>query len=295
MDQCISCLTVTKGRLALLRESIACYRLQTYPNKELLVVTDAEPGVLAALEEYIGGLNTPDVRIAVVNEPGCSLGRLRNISVALASGPIVCQWDDDDLFHPDRLTLQYTSMCAAHADACFLTEQLQLFTANQRLYWCRWDRSRDPSSWPPCIPGTLMAKKALLSKYQETGPASRLGEDTALLSQLNKEIRLVTLQGYAWLYIRRSHGQNSWNEEHHRNIVRATGLTAKEVAAQGQQMLAELSKYPALRQAMSICGYDGSLAIKYEPESSAVATNDRPVAWSTTPRRIGQTSGGGVG
>ena len=48
-------------------------------------------------------------------EPGLSLGELRNRSVELAQGHLVCQWDDDDRSHPMRLSVQVAALIEADA------------------------------------------------------------------------------------------------------------------------------------------------------------------------------------
>ena len=58
---------------------------------------------------------------------GLTLGELRNFSVQLARYPLVCQWDDDDLYHPRRLETQFAYLKIHCADFCFLTDQLHFF------------------------------------------------------------------------------------------------------------------------------------------------------------------------
>jgi hypothetical protein len=43
-------------------------------------------------------------------EPGATLGTLRGLSLDVATGEIVCQWDDDDCHHPDRILHQVQQM-----------------------------------------------------------------------------------------------------------------------------------------------------------------------------------------
>ena len=101
----ISCLMVTRDRLALAQRAIRCFGDQTYPERELIIVSEGERDYRTALERYIDQHAIERARV-VPAEPGATLGELRNRTLDEAAGPIVCQWDDDDLSHPNRLAEQ---------------------------------------------------------------------------------------------------------------------------------------------------------------------------------------------
>ena len=86
---------VTRGGLAPARFAIECYQQQTYANRELVIVSDTVSDALAAHIDRLG-----DASIRIITTPPAPLGTLRNISVKAAHGPIIAQWDDDDLYHP---------------------------------------------------------------------------------------------------------------------------------------------------------------------------------------------------
>ena len=131
----VSCLMVTlpaPGRFAYACASIDAFCRQTYAHTELLVVIDggtANGGTALGrqrLKEHIASLNRPNIRIF---EPDgeLSLGALRNMSVENAAGEILCQWDDDDLHHPERLQHQVEALLRGGYDALFLQEVMQYF------------------------------------------------------------------------------------------------------------------------------------------------------------------------
>ncbi len=62
----ISCLTVTYGRLALLKQSIRSFCDQTYPNKELWIVTDGEARYQRAIEDHVRCLGRDDIKLALL-------------------------------------------------------------------------------------------------------------------------------------------------------------------------------------------------------------------------------------
>jgi len=86
----VSCLTATHGRFSVLREALACFHLQDYENRELVILNNHSMPITCDL---------PKVR--VYNEPGYStLGHCRNRLLELARGELIRTWDDDDLYLP---------------------------------------------------------------------------------------------------------------------------------------------------------------------------------------------------
>jgi glycosyltransferase involved in cell wall biosynthesis len=91
---------VTGDRLTLAKRAVRSFAEQTYPNRELVVVTDGPQRVRDALERYVAALGLEDsVRFVYPQGDGLTLGRLRNLSLDAAGGDFVCQWDDDDYNH----------------------------------------------------------------------------------------------------------------------------------------------------------------------------------------------------
>ena len=178
----LSCLTVTVGRLTLLKRAVRCYCDQTYRNRELVIVTDADGRRRQAIEEYLSSLERPDIRFIPV-EGVRSLGALRNIALESAGGEIVCQWDDDDLYHPQRLEKQAAPLIAQGEGACLLTDQLHFFEAERALFWVDWTAGGRVQAIWQLIPGSLMMYKQRF-RYPETGSEAKRGEDSALLEAL---------------------------------------------------------------------------------------------------------------
>ena len=99
----VSCLMVTRDRYPFARLAIEAFRRQTHAERELVVVQD---GTDTRLVEEIKQADDPTIRAFRAPAVGLSLGALRNLAVAAARGPFVCQWDDDDLYDPDRIAAQ---------------------------------------------------------------------------------------------------------------------------------------------------------------------------------------------
>jgi glycosyltransferase involved in cell wall biosynthesis len=99
----VSCVMVTRGDTRLISSSLHSFNMQSYRNKELVIVS-----LNAHVAKFISDMCLDNVRFINV-ENQCSLGELRNIAISSAAGEIICQWDDDDLYDKDRLRIQTSS------------------------------------------------------------------------------------------------------------------------------------------------------------------------------------------
>jgi glycosyltransferase involved in cell wall biosynthesis len=100
----VSVIMPTRGRPELVRESIAAVVAQTYPGEiECLVVHDQETP-----DAELDQMGTPRHRVRTMandtHSPG--LAGARNTGLDSASGQIIATCDDDDVWHPDKLTRQ---------------------------------------------------------------------------------------------------------------------------------------------------------------------------------------------
>jgi glycosyltransferase involved in cell wall biosynthesis len=208
------------GRLAGLKRSLAGYLGQTHGRRELVVVVNGgEADAAAAIEAHVASLGRDDIRI-VAPAGTLSLGALRNISLDAARGEVVCQWDDDDLHHPERLARQLTALAGSGGEGVCLQEVMQFFPAERGLYCTNW-RATEATAFP----GTLMAWASAPIRYPETGAAARLGEDLEVARAMQRRGGFAVLAGAAHLYVYVSHGGNSWNAEHHRMLAASLGLS----------------------------------------------------------------------
>jgi glycosyltransferase involved in cell wall biosynthesis len=219
----ISCLMVTlpvPGRLAGLKRSLAAYLGQTYAPRELvLVVNGGVPEATIAIKAHVARLEREDIRI--VEPPGTlPLGVLRNLSKGAARGQVICQWDDDDLNHPVRLERQLAALVQSKAEGICLQEAMQFFPAERRLYCTNW-RATEARA----VPGTLMCQAGSPIVYPESGPRARLGEDLDVVLQLQGRGGYRVLEGAPHLYVYVSHGENSWDQGHHRMLADRLGLS----------------------------------------------------------------------
>jgi glycosyltransferase involved in cell wall biosynthesis len=209
----ISCLTVTQlQRLHLLRRCLWSYSRQTVDSslRELLLVHHDGHEATRAIQKLLTEF-TIDARIFDV--PRAPLGKLRNISIENASGELLCQWDDDDIYHPNRLFVQSLPFVEDSCIATALSTQLLWFCEKGDLYIRR--GSKDG------IRGTVMFRNGLGLQYD---PTMSRGEDSRLMQDLLAygPSSVHPIDDHPELYVRTYHGLNTWEFEHyHKHTQRA--------------------------------------------------------------------------
>jgi glycosyltransferase involved in cell wall biosynthesis len=98
----ITCLCLTRNRREWIPKAIANFLAQTYPNKELLILSDGEP---------VHDLIPRDERIRHIPiEKSFCIGKKRNFGIPQAQGEIIAHWDDDDWSAPERLSRQVSHL-----------------------------------------------------------------------------------------------------------------------------------------------------------------------------------------
>jgi glycosyltransferase involved in cell wall biosynthesis len=231
----ISALMVTQpARLALARCAIGDFLAQTYAARELVIVHDGDSAHDTAL---LHGL-PETVPVRVHRAPsGSTLGALRNLSVDAARGTFVCQWDDDDRYHPQRLALQSDALSAADANFCFLSDQLHWFPARGEMFWDDWNREPYPFN---VVQGTLFARRECMPRYR----AIARGEDTSLLIEIfRRGDPIARVRDNGWCYVYVYHGANVFAAEHHHAISQTKRLRIAALMQREQRLRERLSEY----------------------------------------------------
>jgi glycosyltransferase involved in cell wall biosynthesis len=218
----ISCLMVSRGNIFPARLAIACYSRQTYPNRELVIVS-AQPN--SPLSEFVTNFGDPSIRY--IESPAVPLGELRNRSVAEARGSLLCTWDDDDLYHPRRLELQALDL-AADAAAHFLSRVL-IWWPERRLLGISGARP-----WE----NTMLVRREALPQY----PSLPMREDTHVVSEIESRHRIVG-SNLPELYCYVIHSRNTCDSAHFENIFEDADWVYPDYDAE----LARLSAHYPLR------------------------------------------------
>jgi len=195
---------VSKGKLHPAKWAIDSFLKQTYDQKELIIVVD-DPG--SKVIRHVQALRANNIRLYVLDGPRRPLGVLRNISVALANGPVVCQWDDDDLYHPERLAVSFRALTESQREAVLLSR------------WTVWipDSEILVRSYERPWEGSMMAHKRALPPY----PALSMHEDKQLVDQMMLA-KSVALFEHEHLYVYVYHGDNSFPRPHFVAIANAS-------------------------------------------------------------------------
>jgi len=195
----ISCICVTRGKPSLLMRAVECFETQTHKHKELIVVFEDDDYITREACKRVSKLFIKMVEIGA--SPKRTLGALRNIAIAEASGEFVCQWDDDDWYHCRRLEIQLKAIRQTGFPGCFLARWLvfdtvcqKSFISNQRI----WE-------------GSILCRKDVI--IQKPYPDLVKGEDTEVLEYLYANDYLIGLDDPS-LYIYVYHGRNTFGREH---------------------------------------------------------------------------------
>jgi glycosyltransferase involved in cell wall biosynthesis len=261
---------VSNGRFEQFKRSFASFCAQDYPDKELVIVLDYGDDYDPRVKQYrqhIADSGRSDVRVVCV-EKRAPLGALRNISVDGASGSLVCQWDEDDLSHPRRLTTQIGAMLTARAEVSFLADHFHWFDDSRQLYWSNWLRSGNHIGHP----GTLLGYKAALPKYDER---LRIQEDSALLRDIvGRRTHIALLCNVGHLYMYTYDGSNAFARKHHETLAKALGLEAATMRERLTLIKSVVEIY-GITQPFSVLDNLGTTIIASgEPETSDEARTD---------------------
>lgn len=260
----ISCLTVTQpGRLEELAHSVRCFARQTHPERELVVVHDGGQAFDREVRDLLEPFATERIHLQQAAS-GTSLGALRNLSVEHARGELVCQWDDDDLYHPGRLAAQRDRLVETGAEFCFLTDQLHWFRNTEEFFWDDWN----VEPWPMnLIQGTLLGRRALMPAY----PDFTRGEDTPVLQDLfRRGAKLTGLAGRGYLYIYTYSGKNAWDLAHHGAISRWKRLRRGQLEARRDSLIRHLNDYELRLPVARFPHDEGELVVDLESSRDSV-------------------------
>lgn len=205
----ISCICITRNRPLLLYKAIDCFVNQSYPNKELIVLYESDdiltPEILKKCK-YLAGIIIYCVERSIHKK----LGFLRNLAIKKASGQYICQWDDDDWFHSDRLMIQYQYLQLNSQPCCVLTEWT-IFNEKTRQAYKSLRRN-----WE----GSLLAESSQFDVFQYYN--LRRGEDTPLIQAISNQNLLAEINEKPWLYIYRHHTKNTFGNRHFNNLYKGS-------------------------------------------------------------------------
>jgi hypothetical protein len=177
-----------RERYAMARVSIECFKSQSYPNKNLLIVNHGEESLATA---------DPRIReLRIQKSRWHTVGDLRNLALEHATGDFIINWDDDDWHHPRRMEVQMQAR--AEDTAVLLRTRIHhnLITGCSRY-----------AEYPKGAEATILHPRQAPHRY----PSLLRGSDSVFAQQFR--VRLPIDNDPA-LHIRFFHGRNLWDAEH---------------------------------------------------------------------------------
>ena len=209
----VSCLMLSRDRLLLADRAIRAFAAQSYPNRELVVVSQGTAAYRRALENAFRRHGVAGVKLVTADEK-MTIGELRNLAMEAASGEILCQWDDDDYSHRDRVLMQAEALLAAGAHACYLTSFLQYLEPLGVLYLNDWTMDGRNARPHRLFEPSLMLRQGERFRF----PAMNRAEDTAMRDALCESVQVAELMA-PHLYVYQFHGRNVTDTHHHRRLA----------------------------------------------------------------------------
>jgi glycosyltransferase involved in cell wall biosynthesis len=209
----ISCLMVTKSSyMDIINRAIYSYITQTYENKELIIITDCDLNNLKKLTNLLEKYEKENIKLVYLKtNKKPTVGELRNQSILNASGEYCIQWDDDDLYHKDRIQEQYNALITSGCDYCILKDFMNYFYESHYLTQNKWFNDNMEG-----LPPSILFKKNIEFKY----PDIQFSEDIEIFRYL--DLKKHSLLNMPHLYIYTYHGTNAFSYRHHLEISNNT-------------------------------------------------------------------------
>lgn len=206
----VSCLIVTADRKPLLRRSLRSFRRQTHRNRELVVVDNGREPV----EDLLADLPGDRVRYVRMDpSEDHILGDLRNISLEHATGDYLMCWDDDDWFHPDRISIQLAALDEGYDACCLMGNLFHIDDAELMDHPYR-------GYLPNGSPSSIIHRRDPDIRY----PSLPREEDTVYLEKWRKRRYRKLPLSYSYLFVRCFHGTNVSGKKHFLRRLRNSPL-----------------------------------------------------------------------
>lgn len=197
----VSCLCVTRGKPQKLQKAIQCFQAQSYHNRELIIVFEDDD--LATID-FVRSLDRDQgIRcLKLGSSPKLTLGQLRNRAIEFSKGTFFCQWDDDDWYHCDRLSVQLTAAMSGYNDASVMTNWILFDEIERQGYFSLF------RLWE----GSVLCKKEVVNK-ELCYPSMSKGEDSIFINNLVEAHRVIPVINPN-LYIYSCNGANVSSRGH---------------------------------------------------------------------------------
>ena len=196
----VSCLCVSSNRPEFLKNTIKYFEAQTYPNKELIIVSNH---FSQEYKEIVDSINSSDIKYYFLsNDRKVTLGELRNYSIKMSGGEYFCIWDDDDWYHRNRLKIQLQEAVRNNKPATIMP------------YFILFNKVKRQGALSHLYPiqGSILCRKKIITEGLKY-PSMNISEDRNFAEKLyecNAFFPVINPSLYIYIY----HGTNTWNEGH---------------------------------------------------------------------------------
>lgn len=199
---------------------------QDYPNISMVVIVDdsseelAPPGMVQGDNDYYKDCPNMCPVVKLVRLPRQeSIGAKRNAAAETCQGEIVVHWDDDDFYHPTRISVQVEPIARGEAEITLLEHQATFFFTSNRTYLAAmpW---KNVSTWGPHF-GTLVWTRRLWSERRVHFPNQSEAEDYGWAQRaVQAGARLHVIEQHKQssgdgvppvLFVCSRHGSNTWH------------------------------------------------------------------------------------
>jgi glycosyltransferase involved in cell wall biosynthesis len=204
-----------RERYAMARVAIECFRVQTWPSKNLLIVNHGEESL------YTGDARIHELRFR--KSKWHTVGDLRNLALEHASGDFIVNWDDDDWHHPRRMEVQ---MSARQPDAAILLKKrIHHSLVNGCSRYATYERGAE---------ATILHPRNVAFRY----PSLLRGSDSVFAGRFAERI---AVENDPALHIRFYHGKNLWDADHIMAHLAAEDIQGKiEISEEHRELLSQV-------------------------------------------------------
>lgn len=231
-NETIACLCVTHNKPSLLERAINCFFNQRYDKKQMVIVYE---DIDLITEKYLNSCNFPkEIKCikAISSTAKLSLGELRNLSISHADGSYVCQWDDDDWFHPNRLSVQMSYINKNKDRSASILARWTIFDSiNNEVY------ISNRRLWE----GSIMCQRDMM--LEKPYPSLNKGEDTSVIDFLNEKKIITVIEDYPELYVYNYHGENTWDQSHFNKIFEYSNRLDNDYAKKVKNCMNNKKRY----------------------------------------------------